>query len=388
MNKMADFTIYEQHLWSDDSLQVTGDLLDKFDYGLLDSPDIRIRKVAIFWIAILISRPRINKSVNVRHATSGAACKVKAINMRIPFVERDSLLFFQKNSTTENDFRLQKLICTTVSEGKYQLVDRYLLARFNNDAARPSAKGCIDLSKINKNMPQLRLMASESPDPMADRCVMMLDPSWKYARHIEYVRIGGGEEEIPSCSTSESSSICSSNDKPNAKREEFRSDQVSGEGIGLVNSIGSQSIKRSKQVTIVPKLTLKLQSSSGLEQQKEIYSAVDSPSSNIIRINRPLKRSLIVHPNTSETGKMSSQQPGSYSPRKHANFKITTSKIQSTKAMTPKFRPSNLPPITDRNIHYKHQKTPQIERSQLKHDMTFSSLIALRQKNSSKPTIM
>ena len=81
------------------------------------------------------------------------------------------------------------------------------------------------------------------PDAKDSRIVLHLDSSWKRIRQLEYLRIGGGEESLPSCSSflSEHSEKEPSSKSPIIGSPNVGSLQVSIKGPGSLNGFDKNS---------------------------------------------------------------------------------------------------------------------------------------------------
>lgn len=353
---------------SDDCLTMTADLIDDFDYRLLTSDDSRLRRSAVLWLALLVGRPRLGKHLIDSQSKIGRS-------VRLPFVFKDSMMVYQRS--TDGDSRQQQTTTANILKGGRQnLFDRYLVVKFSGVPGKETFKGCVELSRLSQSSKDLQDLAAEMPDPATDQIAMWLHPLWSKTCKFEYIRVGGGEEELPSCSTSSSESIDSESDKVNTTklRKNAKFEQKSKKDENILKPAASQSLQKDKKVVIVPKLKLPAGENSDQSQKafrKAFIQSIQPRISNchdiismqesvspVARFSRPLAAGQVFGP------RLKPQQAGSASPRKLAAFKITTRKQASpAKTVHLTARPGRVSPIGQERGFFKQSVGTLTERS-------------------------
>ena len=230
-------------MWSNDTLEVTADLLQSFDYSLLVDADLKVRKLAMLWISMLIARPRIMKMPNERspyHLMQSS--KARAL-MTLPFVERDGSLFFEPTGCSDEETMFHIDASRKLKNASNKVLEKCLLASFSGKGSSSIIRGFALLNQISQNTFDLNVLLEDMPDSKDSRIVLHLDLSWKRIRQLEYLRIGGGEESLPSCSSflSEHSEKEPSSKSPIIGSPNVGSLQVSLKGPGSLNGLEKNS---------------------------------------------------------------------------------------------------------------------------------------------------
>ena len=196
------YSRYAAHLWSNDTLSTTGDMLANFDYRLLTNTDKDLRKTALLCISMLIARPRLCILPPGKPFGSSKKIKTESKFVTLPFVERDSVLFYQPLGSCDEDCSLQLDVCRKLKSSNNTILEKCLIAYISKQKSSTMIRGCVPLTQLKESSYNLKSILDNIPDPMMDRLMLYVDPSWTSALQFRYLRIGGGEENLPSCSTS------------------------------------------------------------------------------------------------------------------------------------------------------------------------------------------
>ena len=243
MDVKSRFDRYESHMWSNDTLEVTADLLESFDYSLLVDADLKVRKLAMLWISMLIARPRIMKMPNERFPYhSIQSSKVRAI-LTLPFVEREGILFYEPTGCSDEETMFHIDVSRKLTNASNKVLEKCLLASFPGKGSSSIIRGFALLNQVGQCTFNINVLLDDMPDAKDSRIVLHLDSSWKRIRQLEYLRIGGGEESLPSCSSflSEHSEKEPSSKSPIIGSPNVGSLQVSIKGPGSLNGLEKNS---------------------------------------------------------------------------------------------------------------------------------------------------
>lgn len=195
------FKLVVQHVFSQEGLDKTLDYLKSFDYNLLKNPDLSVRKKALFCFFLLIGRPRL--PLPAAHLPKlGSKSKLfgaKPVTM-VPALIKEDKLFFMPGFITEEDSTFQFEVVRSIKSTSL-MMGGHLFAYCTPGLSVSSSIGAIDLGMLKADL-KLENLITSLPDPLKVRVFASYSKDWNRITDLIYVRVGGGEEDLPSCSTS------------------------------------------------------------------------------------------------------------------------------------------------------------------------------------------
>lgn len=206
MEHHEDFAVYQQHLWSNADLRTTAELIQKFDFNLLLHSDVNVRKLSLLMFALLISRPRLKLLMTENSTPKPSGKKPYRQSLFVPLVIRDSIAILSLEGNCEENYKLQKEVSKSLKAFGMNFLDRYLLVSASRrDHEARQLLGLIDLKRLSPTS-NLKTISRELPDPKEATLLIKVESCWHKVADIEFSSVGGGEEEVPTITSSSNSS--------------------------------------------------------------------------------------------------------------------------------------------------------------------------------------
>ena len=327
-NAKEDLSLISTHIFSQASLRTTAELINNFNFKLLQNPDISIRKISLLSLFLLIGRPRLpGFLLQVTKLENKDKKGCSPFMTLLPGVVREDKVFLSIKGSSDEDLNFQ-LEATRLIRTTSQIMSGHLFVYCNSMANIPATIGAIDLTmiKIDSN---LQTLVNQLPDPNYVKILAPLSPHWDKIAEFIYIRIGCGEEELPSsssCSISRSSSAKSMISKSLKPLDEILS--IVAEPTTDNNySISDRNQPTfaaglSKKINIVPKLALVSKTRLSPRSPSPIISKKGPSNHFRLKIaNHNLASGMTLSPSQERQ----KYKTDTLSPRKNPNFIINKS---------------------------------------------------------------
>lgn len=198
-----------RHVFSDEDLEATLGVLRSFEFHLLKNHDLKTRKKALLCLFLLLGRPRLPcfASRTLKGSAKANLMKNKPA-IFLPAIQREDRIFLMLGSITEEDILFQLDASKTIRPASLMLVS-HLFVYCQDPSTITATTGAAEISMLTGES-SCDAFTAQVPDPLKVKVFAPLSPAWTGIANFSYMRIGGGEEDLPSCSTSVSESRASS----------------------------------------------------------------------------------------------------------------------------------------------------------------------------------
>ena len=201
----------QRHVFSEEGLEKTFELLKTFDFTLLKSLDQQTRKEALFCLFLLIGRPRLSPIATGTFKTGTLhVLGQKKPTIFLPFIQRGARVYLVMGSNTEEESLFQVQASQAIKPVSLMMTSHLFV--YCSSPRITATVAAVDLSLLRADA-NFEGIISRLPDPLKVKAFAPFSPHWNSLANFEFLWIGGGEEELPSCSSSNSKSRVASGDK-------------------------------------------------------------------------------------------------------------------------------------------------------------------------------